>query len=175
MWKWKIEDGWKIIVVLLMCDLSRPLISVFHNISKRATPVSTVKHRSYSWNLYFEKIHFITPKTARGTVDLLKNSACTSFCSIWVAQRTAKQKSALVLVMGYLCETEWKQVLNIFHLKYILNICFQLTKYTEIISCLFYQQSEMFWSPKSNYYTPEANVNVIPSKNWYTNYRKIPN
>ena len=46
---------------------------------------------------------------------------------------------------------------------------FQLTKYTEIrsISCVFYQHSSMFWSPKFNYCTGVKNANIIPSRSRY--------
>ena len=40
-----------------------------------------------------------------------------------------KYNSALLFLnqqIGYLCETVWNQVHNTFHLKYILNTCFQL-------------------------------------------------
>ena len=69
-------------------------------------------------------------------VDLTKIPHAPASASIRVAHRTAKQKSSYVLVVRYLCETEWKQVLNSFHLKYILNTCFQLHLTNYIFSVL---------------------------------------
>ena len=47
------------------------------------------------------------------------------------------------------------------HTEYMLSI----TKYAEIISSQFYQQSSILSSPKWNYFTPERNANVITSTN----------
>ena len=98
-------------------------------------------------------------------VDLTKNPTCTSFC----LNLSYSQNSKIQVFLGSsdrLSVWNWMKASTQYlpsqiHSEHMLSI----TKYTEIISSQFYQQSTIFSSPKWNYFTPERNANVIPSIN----------